>query len=449
MKKFIPLLFILFSFSSHLRARCPISGLSHQVDGLTLLMEKAQHCPQNVQEFNQLLEDNYLIHGPSMVANRGRLNPEQGSFSFFETVTGLINSITIEKGNFFYGHFTDKKDFHVVLDQTSQPGKLLIELISWDYKKKVFNFYELRGVNQHKTQWFYRGDSLDALKDNQFLYRDSGSKPKFGSRMRCSACHNSGGPIMKELTFPHNDWWTKDRALVFGTNTLSPEIERYLKDLIPAENFAVSVKKGIHRLEESSQYQRAKKSLSLQQQLRPLFCETEINLESGEYRGDKILIPSAFFINPLISTTQQSISKDLYQNLLSKFKMNFPETKNQDADHPWLTPVKGYSDLLAIQTLVKEGIVSESFVQKILRYDSNKPLFSEARCQLLKKVPLKATQDWEESFLEDLKVSTSPSTPYFEKLLKIRKAVEENEISQNPLGQILEPGFRVIFPTPR
>jgi hypothetical protein len=34
----------------------------------------------------------------------------------------------------------------------------------------------------------------------------------------------------------------------------------------------------------------------------------------------------------------------------------------------------------------------------------------------------------------------------FKKLLKVRKDVSLSEISQNPLGQILEPGFRLIFP---
>ena len=29
----------------------------------------------------------------------------------------------------------------------------------------------------------------------------------------------------------------------------------------------------------------------------------------------------------------------------------------------------------------------------------------------------------------------------------LRKSVKNDDISKNPLGQILEPGFRVIFPT--
>lgn len=37
----------------------------------------------------------------------------------------------------------------------------------------------------------------------------------------------------------------------------------------------------------------------------------------------------------------------------------------------------------------------------------------------------------------------------FKKLIEARVAVYNAEISKNPRGQILEPGFRVIFPIPR
>jgi hypothetical protein len=37
----------------------------------------------------------------------------------------------------------------------------------------------------------------------------------------------------------------------------------------------------------------------------------------------------------------------------------------------------------------------------------------------------------------------------FERLLVARLAVAKSEISTNPRGKILEPGFRVIFPLPK
>ena len=109
---------------------------------------------------------------------------------------------------------------------------------------------------------------------------------------------------------------------------------------------------------------------------------------------------------------------------------------------------------------------------------------------LLKLIPNKAHSNWEDSFINTLnrtkenqptalqlasylinnendnqkyfqkilseykeivhcKISTNEGlTEIFNQLLKTRQDVLENELSKNPLGQILEPGFRVIFPQP-
>lgn len=66
----------------------------------------------------------------------------------------------------------------------------------------------------------------DALLDNTYLYRTPpAGQSKFGSRMRCSACHVSGAPIMKEQDAPHNDWWMKDHQLTFLGLKLAPRVE--------------------------------------------------------------------------------------------------------------------------------------------------------------------------------------------------------------------------------
>jgi hypothetical protein len=41
-------------------------------------------------------------------------------------------------------------------------------------------------------------------------------EPIFGKQLRCSGCHISGGPIMKELTEPHDSWWRTTRPLPLG-----------------------------------------------------------------------------------------------------------------------------------------------------------------------------------------------------------------------------------------
>lgn len=447
-------------------------------DVLYQALVESRDCPTNVSFLkNLLLAANAKVQ-PSMVANRGRHNPELGSFSFFESVTGLANP-----GEFFFGHFTVAEGKEIILDQNPARGKLLIELIVWDQTKKLFNFYELIGT-ETGGNWFYRGDSLDALSDNAYLYREEpeGAK-KFGTIMRCSACHSSGGPIMKELDFPHNDWWTAARPLTFGTNRPSQQVSQWMSELIEARQFADNVKTGIQKLESSATYQNFRQSMSLQERLRPLFCENEINLQSdispNEAGKNEINIPGEFFLNPILGFTSLQVSRRSHANLLIANKMRFPETTRGDADHAWLTPVKGYSDLLAIQTLLNAKVIDEEFIFDILMIDFEHPLFSSERCSLLKALPKNTDGDWKLEFMRNLSnIETAAAkkasvylaasdlskhkediekyknelrlkadeSAWFEKLLNVRQDTFKSEISQNPRGQILEPGFRVIFP---
>jgi len=155
-----------------------------------------------------------------------------------------------------------------------------------------------------------------------------------------------------------------------------------------------------------------------------------------------------------------------------------------DGDHAFLAPTKGYSDIVAIKDLVKKNFISKEFVSDILAVDFKNPLFSKGRCSLIKLVP--NVPNWVNGFIQNLKASKNPyakeslenmlnktrnlqyhskiAAKYLgeiaskasflkgvESLVKElfikRDQVKRSEISQNPMGQILEPGFRVIFPT--
>ena len=479
--------------AADLQAACIVRNSNGQVtdiktDALFSVLQKTADCPENVQSLKKLFKAAGNNLKPAMVANRGIHNPNLGSFSFFEEVVS-DNNQEIHAGELFFGHFTDAVNGVLVLDQKSAPNKLLIELIAWDQQKKFYNFYELIGTATG-GQWFYRGDSADILNDNKNIYLDTPSgSPQFGNTLRCSACHTSGGPIMKEISFPHNDWWTKSRPLDFGKNKLSQEVSQIVSEIFDAEDFSQSIKAGIHKLEDSTSYQKLKAEMSLQVQLRPLFCETEINLESDsiplQSNVSGIQIPSASVINPFFMKSSVEISKSSYLDLLALFRMNFPETINRDADHAWLVPVKGYSDLLAIQSLIKNGVITEEFAADVLAVDIQNPLFSVKRCSLLKLLPVNGGP---EVFAKALKLSNLPQAQelyknltdpeknmdlynelakeistqaksdlesqqgqkiLFEKLISQRQSVFESVISKNPRGQILEPGFRVIFPIPR
>jgi hypothetical protein len=458
--------------------------VARQNDLFFKAIAQAARCPQNIDEVNALLAGQFQ-NRKFLVANRGRNNPKLGSFSFFETFSGQSRNGEAE---IFLGHFTGLRNANgkavIDLDQSPDKGKLVIELIAWDAQKGFYNFYELIGQGT-TNQWFYRGDSKDILLDNQAIYL---SQPtQFGQRLRCSGCHISGGPIMKEMAFPHNDWWVKSRPLVFENPQSAAFLQR-LRAVDTAENLSTQVQMGIQKLETSSQYQALKKSQSVQAQLRPLFCDMEINIQSDVNSSDRsgtIQVPLASLGGPFAGARPIVISKSTYQGLLQKHGMQFPETKFQDADHAWLSPVKGYSDLVAIASLKASGLIDDKTILDVYFAGQIGVLMNKDRCQLLKLVP--NTWNWKPGFLQNLRLQTSPvakslyqrmtnpelnGAAYqkaiaewyaqtskkmqsgdvetaFIQLVQNRKAVFESDISKNPRGQILEPGFRVIFPVKR
>lgn len=470
---------------------CPIS-LSNgrpapvQSDALYWTLAAQANCPSSVQELKLLFTSRGLHSRPSIVANRGRHNSRLGSFSFFEIVTTKEDS---QQAEIFFGHFTRAHAGFIELDQLPERGKLLVELIAWDHGKGLFNFYELIG-NGRDAKWFYRGDSKDALADTANLHLNpKGKPPEFGNRMRCSGCHTSGGPIMKELAAPHNDWWIANRPLPLAPNRPSSEVSNWLAETVDASEFAGYVKAGIDRLERSRGYQAAKARGSLRERLRPLFCEVEINLESDlapiEAGVASVRVPSASIVNPMLAQAQLSIRRAAYGGLVGVFGLRFPETQRMDADHAWLAPVKGYSDLQAIRSLITSRVVDAEFVADVLAVDMARPILSPTRCALLKLVP--DGPNWRVRFLENLSRSSDPAAlelaanlrdpartrtyhvtmaeallqrvarelttaegarAHFETLIAVRRGVFASDISKNPQGQILEPGFRVIFPEP-
>lgn len=507
------ILSLLFVSVRHGAAQCRIATPPDRPapalgDPLARLLAQPGRCPDSVQALVARIDAAGLLIRRAMVANRGRHNPDFGSFSFFEEVTGRLagaaasGASTIEPGHFFFGHFTGRAAGpggpEVVLDQRPFAGRLLVEAIAWDASRGLYHFYELIGGGpggaRGRARWLYRGDSLDALADNRNLYRTPApGEAKFGRRMRCSACHNSGGPIMKELAAPHNDWWSAMRPLPFGPNRPSPGLMDWMQRLSDASVFAASVRSGIETLAASPAYRRAASARSLQERLRPLFCTVEINLESDVAPLDgpnaRVQVPAAFWVDGWLQKalrlqpTAASVDKATYRGWLRAFNVRFPEafpqTGRRDADHALLMPVKGFSDQLAIEALVGDRVVDRAFALSVRQVDAARPLLSESRCRLLAAVPSEATPDWRDAFRARLasqaatdraaaqllaaldgvpdeaqlrgqlaqRLAQPPATADFRALIARRRAVLAAELSQNPLGQILEPGFRVVFPT--
>ena len=497
--RMIPVIVVVFGLmvrGGSATAACVIQDASgrpvqNNNDPLAKFLSAADACPKNVFEFRSRLTSAGAKLRPALVANGGfhnpKNNPDQVQMMLFEIVSGPLNqpNVEINDGEFFFGHF-------ITTDGTNlKAGQIVfIELIARDPVKEVFNFYEL-AREKGLLGWFYRGDSIDIQQDVQLLHRQPDLRnPRFGNRLRCSGCHIAGGPIMKELAAPYNDW-ARTARLPFDSRRADAPLAGILQGLVDASELSKSVKAGLAKLEESQKFQQVKRTLTLQEQLRPLFCPVELNLESDttpfDHKAPKIEIPSAFFIDPRLAKGSVAIERAHYEAALTAAQTTFPDTPQADADHGWLTPVKAFSDTLAIESLVKQGVIDQEFVSDVLAVDLTNPLslLPTARCKLLRGLPENTASDWQAVFQASLRASNDPAAQellknltdpsrnaqfhqaraarfleevqkrlqakeavieMYQLLAQRREEVKASEISENPAGKILEPGFRVVFP---
>jgi hypothetical protein len=380
-------------------------------DALALLLKAQDRCPDNAMDFRNLVEGSGARLETTMVNFESFRDPNDGAFFLFEIVSGQLGGLnpSIERGDLLFGHFLASDGSHL----TSNTDGLLVEAIAWDPAKQLFNFYELvKDSKLRRASWFFRGDSSFILDDIQLLYRQrtAGQQP-FQGLLRCSGCHVNGGLIQKELAAPHNDWWRKARPLPLGDLTPDAAIAKILQGLVDADELAKVIQATSRRLSASPQYRKALQSRTMQEQLRPLFCAVEVNIESDNDPVDAhkptVQIPAGFFADPRLGAVSVAIPRDNYQQALDQAHSKMPDPPGgADADHAWLAPVKANSDIIQTDALVEMGVIDSEFVADVLAVDFTNPLISAPRCGLLKLVPAEGGPDFLVHFEAALKDNT-------------------------------------------
>jgi hypothetical protein len=455
-------------------------------DPVAQVLAEQKTCPRDAIEFVKALEMLGARMEPTVVNFVGFHNPDPGAFFIFEIVstsTASPSTLKIDRGDLLFGHFATATSSGQLV--SNQEG-LTIELIAWDPDKQFYNFYELVGGN-----WFYRGDSKDILDDVRLLHRQRNASEKvFGTRLRCSGCHVNGGLLQKELAAPHNDWSVKNRPLPIGALRPDAFIADKLANIADAGELSKLVNASAQRLAASPGYRRALAARSMQELLRPLFCPMEVNIESDpeafDDRKSMLQVPSGFFVDSRLAAGSISIKREHYDAALQRVSSRLPENAGRaDADHAWLTPVKARSDMVAIDSLVEQGVVDNEFVAAVLAVDFTNPVFSQRRCNLLKHVPEERGADFVARFRDALRgadgadavdlldnlsdparnadfhkkravafltscqkrsADSDTVTDWLRLLAQRRAEVSTSEISRNPRGHILEDPGRVVFP---
>ncbi|HEU4535898.1 MAG TPA: hypothetical protein VFS00_17360, partial [Polyangiaceae bacterium] len=289
-------------------------------DALSRLLAAGDGCPGDVVALRERLLAGGARLSTALVNNRGYHSAE-GSYSLFEAVRGEVGGREVGAGELFFGHFTAAEGELVRPDQATRAGNLMVEAIAWNAAKGAFNFFELVGDGAG-GRWHYRGDSRDVARDVAALHRGAGGEAPLGRALRCSGCHLNGGPIMKELDAPHNDWWTVARPLPFGARRPDGALAAMLGGLVDAEAFAADVREGSRRLEAAPGRRAFLRTLSLPERLRPLFCPHEIALVSddGAAGEGRVGVPAASLVDARLGAGHVTVGRAHYEAALAALR---------------------------------------------------------------------------------------------------------------------------------
>lgn len=343
--------------------------------------------------------------------NPARTNRDEVKFMCFATYSNNLPGKTLEEDELFLGFFLG------AADNTLQVLSGFVEIIAWDRTKQVYNFWELIGTN-----WHYRGDSNDVLTNIERINTGGADQtfnfvrksPTDGQPvLRCSGCHTLGGPVMKELEPPHNDWWKVGRKFDLGPFKLragdSPTDPAHVaarlfdetKEAADADNLSAQVKRGVNRL-LAARGKQGGGGQNLRQLLRPLFTTVEMNLVSDrapfkerQASNEAVEVPQDFFVDARLAGKRQPVpvKVSLYKGALREAESRFApgETPGlQETHHAFLVPARSHIDNQVIDALISQGTLDEELVADVLAVDFTTPVFSPARAALLRHVPEKA-----------------------------------------------------------
>lgn len=445
--------------------------------------------PQTPSAFMATLRESGFEINLHTVANRGACNTNSGSFSIFGDVGPDLS----------FGVFVEANQRDELTLQEGFDTRLLVEVIAKDQTTGLKNFWELIGEKTH-AKWYYRGNSLDVLADIETINMGPKTQAVFGKRLRCSGCHTGGDLVMKEL-FPYNDWRV-DELPARPKHHLSPKVQTLFEQVRSAHHLAelvtTSLRDYVKVLEEKSPESTA-------QWMRSVLAPLEMNLASDIVpfkerlrTGQDVEIPSAFFVDPLLTGAQEPIRVPVkvYEKALEEVGSSFAANETpglSETQHAFLVPVRSRFDRLRVESMVERGLLDAELLADFLAVDWQKNLYSSWRLQLMSFIP----KQWETSqelqrLLEEKSRDKKLSLAAFELMHNIdapsrtadfhrakalvylaelraeakdkervkgwlrmarqrRQEIQDAETSSNPRGSILEgglgeSGFRRIFP---
>lgn len=295
----------------------------------------------------------------------------------------------------------------VDFNSNSFPSSNFIEAMGWDEINGRFNYYKLfkTGAEPAAT-WKFMGSSDGA--DRLSLNERQGT---------CMACHLNGGPVMKELILPWNNWhsFSSEAPYLFKgpkswpiANVANSPLQHLqgAETLETATIFPTITRFNERRLRQlrSADGKTVTDALRL---LKPLFITTEFNLISSSTLSgshpfsqpkaatqNEVNIPNSFFLNAnLISSALNifeaqnfsnfaTLSAREYDSLVQQTKTTLNSQQPGDANFAWFVPEPSFIDTDWVTQLVQREVVPPAFVAAVMGVDLETPILSSDRRKL-------------------------------------------------------------------
>ena len=302
-----------------------------------------------------------------------------------------------------------------------------LEVLSWDATNGTYNYYKFdRRVKNDQLSarrvWKLRNISseLDRLPAGQ-------------ARAGCLACHVNGAPVMKELSFPWNNWDSvRFNARYLKPGQSAPNVEWPIargllleNNLRGAEQLEVIVQSTMQRfadrLIEKQVTTNADGTVNvsgIRKLLDSLFMATELNLASSstisgldggpltQRATTRLPIPDSFFVNiemmrdinvPVVAGSQgvprifaadnRAPTLTEYQTLVSDRGLETRCLHGPDTVFPWFGPEVAEFDRRMVARLLNKGIIDAGLIASALAVDLRNPMFSMQRASLFRHVP--------------------------------------------------------------
>ena len=338
---------------------------------------------------------------------------------------GVRRAVITFKGTVSAGGASVRLDPNVTLSVPFTDKQFFtdIEAWGWDDGRSRYNYYKLDG---QPLRWKFRGSSVDA--DNL--------QPA-DRRGTCMACHINGGPVMKELPFPWNNWHSFQNVIPYlsasGQNHWSIAKTPRLGDLQGAQDLEIQfILPAIRQFNGRRLNALIKRNAAGQpvvtnglqeitdapRALRQLFRTTEYNIVSAaQFSGlhpvgapgtgptDPVRLPDVFFLDANllagggptqyaglgIPEARQFGSLVTLEPAEYRRAVQDAQTKlagqNGDANFAWFVPVPSHIDGHMVDLLVRRGVITPEFALSVMAIDLENPVFSAQRAGLLSFIP--------------------------------------------------------------